>query len=65
MKKKTIRALKKLSKLSPKEKAVAVAVGAAIFPAAVIFEMAKSRSKPKRRKAGGRGHRKKDYWPYN
>lgn len=65
MKKKTIRGLRKLSKLSPKEKAVAVAVGAALFPAAVILEMAKSSNKPKRRKTGGRGHRKKDYWPYN
>lgn len=65
MKKKTIRGLKKLSKLSPKEKAVAFAIGAIVFPAAVIFEMAKNRSKPKRRKTGGRGHRKKDYWPYN
>lgn len=65
MKKKTIRGLRKLSKLSPKEKAVAVAVGAVLFPTAVILEMAKSRNKPKRRKTGGRGHRKKDYWPYN
>lgn len=65
MNKKTIRGLKKLSKLSPKEKAVAVAVGAVVFPVAVVFEMAKNRSKPKRRKTGGRGHGKKDYWPYN
>lgn len=65
MKKKTIKALKKLSKLPPEEKAVAAVVGAAYFPIGVALEMAKNMNKPKRRKTGGRGHRKKDYWPYN
>ena len=65
MNKKTIRGLKNLSKLSPAEKAAAFTIGAAVFPVAVCLEMAKRRNKPKRRKTGGRGHGKKDYWPYN
>ena len=59
MKKKTIKAL---NKLSTKEKAVAVALGAALFPVALAFEMAKDMNKPRRRKTGGRGHGKKRYW---
>lgn len=35
------------------------------FPVAVVLQMAKDMNKPKRRKTGGRGHGKKDYWPYN
>lgn len=35
------------------------------FPIGVILELAKQLNKPKRRKTGGRGHRKKDYWPHN
>ena len=30
----------------------------------VALQMAIDMNKPKRRKTGGRGHRKKDYWPY-
>lgn len=41
-----------------------VAIGAAYFPVGVALQMAKNRNKPKRRKTGGRGHGKKDYWPY-
>lgn len=41
-----------------------VAFGAAYFPTGVALQMAKTMNKPKRRKTGGRGHRKKDYWPY-
>ena len=40
-------------------------IGLALFPAAVVLHMAKEMNKPKRRKTGGRGHRKKDYWPHN
>ena len=64
MNKKTFTALKKFSKLSPAEKTAAVAFGAVYVPIAVVFELAKTRSKPKRRKTGGRGHSKKDYWPH-
>lgn len=62
MKKKTIKALKKLS---PTEKALAGAIGVVYFPVGVVLQMAKDMNKPKRRKTGGRGHGKKDYWPYN
>lgn len=53
MKKKTIRALKKLSELSPAEKAAAVAFGAVYVPAAVIYELSKKpnyQSKPRKRR---------------
>lgn len=39
-------------------------LGLAYFPVGVALQMAKNRNKPKRRKTGGRGHGKKDYWPY-
>ena len=41
-----------------------VAIGVAYFPVGVALQMAKNRNKPKRKKTGGRGHGKKDYWPY-
>lgn len=42
-----------------------VAIGAAYLPVGVALQMAKKMNKPKRRKTGGRGHGKKDYWPHN
>lgn len=65
MKKKTIKAFKRFGKLSPTEKVVAGAIGLAYIPIGVALGMAKDMNKPKRRKTGGRGHGKKDYWPHN
>ena len=65
MKKKTITAIKRFGKLTPTEKAVAFTAGAVYLPFGVALQMAKNMNKPKRRKTGGRGHGKKDYWPYN
>ena len=53
MKKKTIRALKKLSKLSPTEKVAATVMGAVYLPVAVIWELSKKPNyqlKPKKRR---------------
>ena len=44
MRKKTITAIKRLEKLTPAEKAVALTIGAAYLPIGVIFELSK---KPK------------------
>ena len=63
MKKKTIKALKCFGKLSPTEKVVAGAIGLAYLPIGIAFQTAKNMNKPKRRKTGGRGYSKKDYWP--
>lgn len=41
-----------------------VAIGTAYLPVGVALQMAKNANKPKRRKTGGRGHAKKDYWPH-
>ena len=64
MKKKTIKAIKRFEKLTPTEKVVAGALSLACLPIGVALGMAKDMNKPKRRKTGGRGHGKKDYWPY-
>jgi hypothetical protein len=64
MKKKTIKAIQELDKLTPAEKAVAFSMGVAYLPFGIVLQMAKDMNKPKRRKTGGRGHGKKDYWPY-
>ena len=53
MKKKTIKALKKLSKLSPAEKVAATVMGAVYVPVAVIGELSKNpryQLKPKKRR---------------
>lgn len=50
MKKKTITALKKLDKLSPTEKIVATAVGAAMFPIVLTLEVYKQSQKKKYKK---------------
>ncbi len=53
MKKKTIKALKKLAKSTPGEKVLAGAIGATIFPFLVINELSKKpryQLEPKRRR---------------
>ena len=65
MKRKTKKSIKVFSQLSTTEKVALTATAAVALPLGVIFEMTKRANKPKRRKTGGRGHAKKDYWPHN